>query len=267
MMTESLSTPQNLTLHDASGAVAATLWRPHADADAASSRAPILVMLPDYYGLDEALQNAAARVCALGYMVLVPDILAGTNVPAPDAAPDELGDWALKQSDSANVNRVLRAIESARELEGADAERVGVLGWGWSGALALIAAGHGAPVRVACDIGGTISYPVTTANRPGSPLNFVADLNATFFAAFASEDEAFPDEEIRRLHARLVEHEKSGEVKVYQAPAHFWRDDSLPQTQAFWRRLTHFLAENLSGTEEGNEPLGAYPNEEARLQA
>lgn len=267
-MTESLeyaaparSAPQSLTMRDAQGEMPALVWHPDAET------APVLVMLPDYFGTDEPLQHAAARLCDAGYLVLVPDLLHNSGVPAPDALA-EIEDWALKQSDAANVTKVLRAVEFARALEGADSTRAGILGWGWSGALALIAASHDAPVRVVCDIGGAINYPVTTANRPGSPMNFIADLEAVIFAAFPGADPAFPDEEVRRLHARIVEHDKVGEVKVYDlAPPRFWRDDSLPQTRAFWRRLLNFLAENLAMTQEGTEPLGGYPNEEARLMA
>lgn len=266
----SLSTtvaPHQLTLRDGALEMPALMWVAEGANDATRPVAPALVVLPDFYGFDEAFQSAAARLCGLGYTVLAPDLTAQTDLPTPDAAPSDLDDWVLKQSDAANVKKALSALGFLRAQEVVDPERLGILGWGWSGALALMAAGHGDALRVVCDIGGTITYPVLTANRPGSPLNFLADVEAVIFAAFAGQDLAFPDDEIRRLRTHIVDNAKNGEVKSYDAPARFWRNDTLPQTQAFWRRLGNFLAENLAGTRAGIEPLGEYPNQEARIQA
>lgn len=259
--------PHQLTLRYGAAEMPALMWMAEGANDLNASPPPAVVVLPDIFGLDAQFQSAAAELCSLGYTVLAPDLTADTGLPASDAAPSDVDDWVLKQSDAAHVKKALLALDFLRAQEVVDGGRLGLMGWGWSGALALMAAGHGGDLRVVCDIGGTITYPVLTANRPGSPLNFVADIEAIIFAAFAGQDPTFPDEEIQRLRTHIVENAKTGEVKIYEAPARFWLNNALPQTQAFRRRLGNFLAENLAGTREGVEPLGEYPNQEARIQA
>ncbi len=146
-----------------------------------------------------------------------------------------------------------------------DERQLGIVGWGWGGAYALMAAAHDARIRVAVDIGGDVTYPVLTAQKPGSPLNFVGDIEGALFAAFPENDPQIPRNEIERLRFRIIDHDKRGEVKVYpNTPPHFWRDESLPQTQLLWRRVEAFLGEHIAEQEAWGE---GYPNEESRLHA
>ena len=81
------------------------------------------------------------------------------------------------------------------------------------------------------------------------------------------------------MGGRIVEHDKRGEIKFYpDAPPRFWRDDSLPQTQALWRRIANFIDEYVreGELEPGDEathqspqgiPDSGYPNEQSRLHA
>lgn len=233
---------------------------------AASEAAPALVLLHDIYGWDEAAHHTAKRLNTLGYTVLMPDLFARNAAP-PDADETALSNYVSDLSDPVVIRDALAALDFLVTQAGVDATRMGLIGWGWGGAHALMAASYDERARVVIDIGGELTYPVLTAEKPGSPLNFVADIQGVIFGAFAGQDPMFPALEIGRLRARIVEHDKTGEIKIYEAPARFWRDEQLPQTRAFWRRLENFLDTNLKNPGESDEPLGDYPNEASRLQA
>jgi len=239
----------------------------------APARHPALLVLHDWHGIDEFTNLACARLSQAGFVTYAPDLFRRSTPPenADDAA---LADWAQSLSDSQNVAIILAALDELAVRPDVDATRLGIVGWGWSGAYALMAAAHDSRVRAACDIGGEISYPVTSARRPGSPLNFVANLNGALFAAFAGGDSSFPANEIDRLRTRLIEHDKIGEVKNYDAPPRFWRDEKLAQTAALWLRMTHFLALHLAPpesieppTSDELKPEAGQANEESRLHA
>lgn len=287
--TSQAQTSQNIIVPAPGGELPAALFLPPQtgasdeaeNTDAAPSRRPALVVLHDFYGLDDATREAAARLAGLGYVTLAPDVFASTGgLPqgeTPDDAPSEaaLLDYTHSLFDTQIVGAVVAALDALAARPEVDAARLGVVGWGWGGAYALMAAAHDPRVRVAADIGGAISYPALTPQKPGSPLNFVANLQGALFAAFAGSDPLFPAIEVERLSARLVEHDKHGEVKVYhEAPPRFWRDPSLPATAALWRRLENFLRDNLMEPEneaaflslQGVADAG-YPNEASRLHA
>ena len=222
---------------------------------------PILVILHDIEGLDDWTKSAAEKISESGFSVVTPDLFAdakGTDGAAPTS--DELVAFADTLSDAKIVENIVASLGNMTS-----STRIGVVGFGWSGAYALMAAASDARFAVAADIGGVITYAVSTALRPGSPLNFLANLEGALFAAFAAQDSQFPDNEIARLRAQLVNQDKRGEVKVYDAPARFWREDSV-QSHNLWRRLEAFLREHLQEDGEVDE-LGGYPNEASRLHA
>lgn len=226
---------------------------------------PGLVVLHDLYGLDEATMQAARRLADFGCAVAVPDLFAASGGPKDTSSEAALLDYTQSLFDTHLIRDTIAALNWLTKQENIESSALGVVGWGWGGAYALMAAAHDARLRVAADIGGAISYPVLTPKKPGSPLNFVANLEGALFAAFPDGDSTLPGIEIDRLKGRLQEHDKRGEVKVYtDTPPRFWRDDKLPQTQLLWRRLRSFLDENIQSPELWDE---GYPNEEYRLHA
>lgn len=234
----------------------------------APTRWPALIVLHDSYGLDETTQEAASRLSDLGYLTLAPDLYAASGGPKDTSSDKALANYALSLSDSRLISDALAALQWLMQREDVDTTRIGIIGWGWGGAYALMTGAYDARLRVVVDIGGEITYPVLSVQKPGSPLNFVANLEGTFFAAFPGADPALPGFEIERLTARLREHDKRAEVKVYpDAPARFWHDAKAPQTAHLWRRLENFLQDNLLEREASDEPIGDYPNEASRLHA
>ena len=228
-----------------------------------------IIFLHDINGLDDWSQSAAQRLADSGYTVVAPDLFAGLNYPqGEDGAPPTeiaLQDFALQVSDSQVVENIIGALKNTTS-----STRCGVVGWGWSGAYALMAGAHDARFEAIADIDGDISYAVNTVNRPGSPLNFIGGIEGAFFGAFAGDDAAFPEVEVHRLRNRLIEHDKIGEVKLYPNVARrFWRDDSLPQTALVWKRLEQFLRGTLLNEDETEieYSTGDSPNEASRLHA
>lgn len=238
------------------------------EAAPAPTRWPALIVLHDLYGLDETTQEAASRLSDLGYMTLAPDLYAASGGPKDTSSDKALANYTLSLSDSRLISDALAALQWLAQREDVDATRIGIIGWGWGGAYALMTGAYDARLRVVVDIGGEITYSVLSAHKPGSPLNFVANLEGTFFAAFPGQDAALPDLEIERLIMCLRDHDKRAEVKVYpDAPARFWRDANAPATPQLWRRIENFLSDNLLEFQASDEPIGDYPNEASRLHA
>lgn len=225
-----------------------------------------VLLLHDLDGPHGSAAHFAAKLQQQGFSVAVPELFPS---PPPEAADETaLFDWATSLADSAVLETARAAFEN---IASESAARIAVCGLGWGGAYALLLGAHEPRVAATIDIGGTITYAAWTAKRPGSPLNFVAGLNAPFFAAFSNADTHNSPDEIGRLRSRLVEHDKIGEVKIYDAPSHFWREDG-EATRALWIRLSAYLADifepqTVEASPQQIRPGDGYPNEASRLHA
>lgn len=201
---------------------------------------PALIVVHDHYGLDDHTSLSAQRLAEAGCMVVVPDLF---HPETPDVSSESaMQAFTLGLPDSKLVSDLSAAVSWLQTQDKVDAERIGVVGWGWGGAYALMLAGHDSRVKLAVDVGGHLTYPVLTAEKPGSPLNFVGSIEGAFLAAFAAEDAQLPAIEIERLKQQIAEHERRGEVKTYSGTkSRFWRDADLPQTRLLWRRIEGLL--------------------------
>jgi len=250
------ATSQSITIPADNFDLPCTLFVPQegeASATSDNSDTPrgALIVLHDHYGPDAWTNETAQRLANLGYTAIVPDLF------APGTTPEDLSDAALRDFtlglyDSRVVGNVLATVEWLCSQAEVDSTRIGVIGWGWGGAYALMAAAHDRRLAVVADIGGDITYPTHSAQKSGSPLNFVGSIEGTFFGAFAGSDPQFPAVEVERLTRQLADHERRGDVKIYDAPARFWRDDRLPQTARLWQSLEATLRDGF------DEPVPLY---------
>jgi len=230
----------------------------------APTSAPGVVLIHDLAGLNPFAEDSAARFAAMGCFTVAPDFAAAS---LPDGSSDT-GQQLLSLNDSAVVKGVSGAIDWLCNQPSVDAARIAVAGFGWGGAYALMAAAHDRRVVVAIDVGGTITHPVSTPQSPGSPLNFVGDIEGAIFAAYPEHDPLLPHNQVERLERQLKDHDRSGEVKTYSGTGpRFWEDDALPATQRMWERLKNFLSDNLFTGEIEANSMGGYPNEASRLHA
>jgi dienelactone hydrolase len=231
-----------------------------------TERRPGLLLLHDQWGLDDFTRAAAARLAESGYAVVVPDLFARSGAPSDDSDVARQ-DFLHTLSDTQITGDALAAVHFLLNHESVDKKRLGVVGWGWSGAFALLCAGHESRISAVANIGGLITYPALSNNHTGSPLNFVADIEGAIFCAYPQQ-EGPPPGEIARLRERLVEHDKLGEVKVFTGTTgRFWRQDTS-QAVLLWRRIEQFFgevfavdAQSLAFADRGE------PNEESRLHA
>jgi dienelactone hydrolase len=230
-----------------------------------ATRRPALLLIHDQWGVDDWMRSAAARLAERGYAVALPDLFARFGAPVDDSDAARQ-DFLLSLSDAQVVSDALAVLDAFATHENVDKKALGVIGWGWGGAYALLCAGHDARLRGAVDIGGDITYPVLSANRPGSPLNFLADIEGAFFAAFPEHD-GQPHAEIIRLRQQLKDHDKLGEVKIFAGTTgRFWREDS-PATALLWRRIEQFFGEVFDLADDAAFVDAGKANEESRLHA
>ena len=100
----------------------------------AQSGAPGVVMLEEWWGVDDRIKATADRLASHGFSVLVPDLFGGRSAVTRDEASHLT--QGLDFNDAATQN----TIGAARYLRDHGAKRVGVMGFCIGGALAMLAA-------------------------------------------------------------------------------------------------------------------------------
>jgi carboxymethylenebutenolidase len=212
---------------------------------------PVLLFFPDGRGIRPALFEVGERIAQAGFYVLLPDLFyrAGPyEAPGPTAFstdPAFREHWFKNFIGSASPDNVRRDTESFLAFldaeADADARKLGVSGYCFSGGLALSTAAY-FPERVVAAAsyhGGNLA-----SDAPNSPHLLAPKIKARVYVAGAIEDASFPDAQKERLIGALREAHVRHVVETYEGARHGFvpPDSAAYQPEAAARHDRSLLA-------------------------
>ncbi len=123
-----------------------------------SSKAPVVLVIHEIFGLSTWIRGVADQLAADGYIAVAPDLLTG-RVPAN--SPDSVNVAAIRTLDSTTVYRQLDAVAAyANSLPAANG-KLGTVGFCWGGSYSFSYAAHAGP-----KVGAAVVYYGTSPSAP-----------------------------------------------------------------------------------------------------
>ena len=202
--------------------------------------APGIVVIQEWWGLNDQIRGVADMLAAAGYRALVPDLYRGKVALAANEAEHLMHGLDFAVAAGQDVRGAVQYLKST------GSGKVGVTGFCMGGALALLAAVN---VPEADAVVVWYGYP---------PLEYVdaSRIRAPLMGHWATEDTAFPIAKVDALEKMLVDAKVSFEFHRYHAKHAFANEPAdsknLPflkhdavAAQLAWRRTMEFFAKNL----------------------
>ncbi len=194
---------------------------------------PGVVMLHDYWGLTPHVRSEVRRFAEQGYYVIAPDVFNRQLASSPDdaeALARRAGETALP-----HVLAALHALKSHHKCNG----KIGVMGWGLGGRLAIQAA-------LARD---DLSALVTFYTLPDN-LSAVRSLDCPLLALLAGQDPDCTPEKVEALRRAFEGTTVGHQLAVFAEVGRDFFDDSRPAfdptaAAAAWTQALSFLNEHL----------------------
>lgn len=108
-----------------------------------SSKAPVILVVHEIYGLSSWIRSVADQLAADGYIAIAPDLLTMKNLPdAPDSVLAPLAVAAVRTLDPAWVQRQLDAVARYGMSLPAAEKKYGIVGFCWGGGVSFAHAVH-----------------------------------------------------------------------------------------------------------------------------
>ena len=198
-----------------------------------------LVVIQEWWGMNDQIRGVADKLAAAGYRALVPDLYRGkSTVEAKEAEHLMKG---LDFGDAAGQD-----IRGAVQFLKKDSPRAGVTGFCMGGALTVLSA---------CNVpeadAGVIWYGYP-------PLEYVdaSKIKAPLLGHFATRDQAFPIAKVDELEKKLKAANVRFEFHRYDAKHAFANETANEKkldmleynpkaAELAWKRTMEFLAKNL----------------------
>jgi carboxymethylenebutenolidase len=208
-----------------------------AEPENASGPLPSLIVIHEWWGLNDNIRKMARFLAGEGYRALAVDLYGDKVAETPDKAQTYMG-AAMKNKEAvkANLKEAYRYLEEDRE-----APKVGVIGWcfggGWSLQTALMY-----PEQIDATV---IYYGELVTDREA-----LKTLQMPMVGFFGSEDNAIPPSKVRTFESTLKDLGKNAEMYIYEGANHAFANPSGkrydPKAAAdAWKKTTAFLAKHL----------------------
>jgi carboxymethylenebutenolidase len=209
---------------------------------------PAVILIHEFYGLNESIIDKAEGLAQEGYYVVAPDTFRGsTTTWIPRAIYQVIS--TQQENVNADLDSVYAWLESQPDI---DADRIAIAGFCYGGRTSLLYSLHNN--RLA----GTVVF----YGAPETDPQVLAKLPGPLLGIFGGADRSIPVEEVRAFEDGLEEAGIPHEITVYEGQPHaFVTDmDSIRaggvQAEA-WAQMLEFLDENLKDGSIGQnaEPI------------
>lgn len=196
--------------------------------------APGIVMIHEWWGLNDHMRTMAQALASHGYAVLAVDLFGGEVATTPEDAQQQV-QGLDKEGAVANLRDAAAYLR-----EEAGATRVASLGWCFGGDQSLALALSGEPL-------------VATVLYYGRPVNDTEALGAIewpVLGVFGAEDRFIPVAAVRAFESAMNETAIEHEIHVYEGVGHAFANPSgdayaAPQAMDAWAKTLAFLDEHV----------------------
>ncbi|MGO9640768.1 MAG: dienelactone hydrolase family protein [Candidatus Acidiferrales bacterium] len=200
-------------------------------------RHPGIVVIHEYWGLNDWVKEQAQKLAEQGYVALAIDLYRGAVATDPDDASELMR--------SVPHDQAVRDLEAAYNYLAArpevDKSRIGSIGWCMGGGLSLQLAIH-EPKLTAC----VVNYGA----MPTDPAD-IARIQAPVLGNFGADDRGITPDAVHAFESAMKAAGKSVDLKIYDGAGHAFENPNntagyRPEAAAdAWNRIVAFLAKKL----------------------
>ena len=195
---------------------------------------PGVIMIHEWWGLNDNIKETASKLASHGYVVLAVDLFDGQVATDAQNAMKLVSDFEQEQATS-SMNSAVNYLETNYQIE-----KVGSIGWCFGGAQSLNLALNNDSMDA------TIIY----YGRLVSDQDMLSNISWPVLGIFAELDQGIPVESVKNFESSLNELEITNEIHIYPQVDHAFANPTgqryAPQeAEDAWNKTLNFLEENL----------------------
>lgn len=203
-----------------------------------SERNPGIIVIHEWWGLNDNIRSMADQLAAEGYAALAVDLYDGKAADTPADARKFMS--AVGKAPDAAKHNLRQAFAYLKEV--IRSEKVGVIGWCFGGGWSL---------RTAILLGDGLDACVIYYGRVTTDEEELRAFHAPVLGIFGAEDGGIPVEGVRMFEAVLKKLEKNVTIHLYDGAGHAFANPSgrnyqeKPAKDA-WEKTLKFFRQYLT---------------------
>jgi carboxymethylenebutenolidase len=198
---------------------------------------PGIVVVHEYWGLNDWVKDQASKLADQGYVALAVDLYRGKVADTPDVAHELMR--GLPEDRAARDLHA--AVEYLKSNANVKKDRIAALGWCMGGGLALnVALTEPTLTAVVINYGHLSTDPAA-----------IQKIHAAILGNFGGQDRGIPPDDVKKFEETLKQEGKHADIKIYPDAGHAFQNPNnksgyRPEDTAdAWHRTVEFLASTL----------------------
>lgn len=201
-----------------------------------SGRFPGVVVIQEWWGLDQHVKDVTEKFAQEGFVALAPDLYHGKVTSEPDEARKLVMELDRERA-MLEVDAAAAYLQGQADLAG---DKVGVVGFCLGGGLSLMAG-----IR-SQRFGASVVFYGGNPN----PLDQVQSLNCPVLGLYGEADQGIPPARVNELEVALHRYGKEHELHIYPETPHAFFNDHRESYRAeasadAWRRTVQFFRTHI----------------------
>ena len=199
---------------------------------------PGVIVIHEWWGLDDGVRAMADRIAAEGFVVLAVDLFAGRSTRSPADARTMMVD--VVENPGLAEENIRQAYQFL--VDSGQAPRIGALGWDFGGGWAL---------NTAMLFPGELDAAIIYYGQVTTDEGRLAPMEVPLLGLFGAKDRGIPVKTVRSFERALQNLGKNYEIEIYPDAAHAFADPASTNYNATvaeqaWTRALEFLNRHLS---------------------
>ena len=199
-------------------------------------RLPAVIMIHEWWGLNEHIKSQADLLANEGYAVLAVDLYRGEVATDSDRARELTS--SVRSNSASAIDNLQSAVSYLKSLEIVDDSKVASLGWCFGGDWSLQLALNSSENPLAA----TIVY----YGRPVTDTASLSSISWPILGIFGDQDQAIPVESVKQFTSALNASGVTNEIYLYEGVGHAFAnpsgDNYAPkETADAWQKTIGFL--------------------------
>jgi carboxymethylenebutenolidase len=176
---------------------------------------PGLVIIPEWWGLNDWAKNKAKAFAEDGYVALAVDLYRGQVASDPDTA-HQLSRGLPRDRALRDLRAAIDALAKRPEV---DAQRIGVIGWCMGGGYAIELAANDARPRA------TVAYYGAVL----TDASLIAQVKSPLLGNYGGDDKGIAANDVRLFFQALTARGVKADLKIYPNAGHAFASSSKPE--------------------------------------
>lgn len=198
---------------------------------------PALVVIHEWWGLNDWVKEQAKNLATQGYVTLAVDLYRGKST----SDRGEAHELASGLPEDRALRDLRAAVAYLKTLKNVDPARIGSIGWCMGGGWSLTLAEHEPTLKAAVINYGELSSDPET----------LKPIHAAIMGLFGAQDRGIPPASVNQFEQQMKSLDKTIEIKIYEDTGHGFqnpinKDTYRPEdAKDAWQRTVAFLGANL----------------------